>query len=541
MFFNRIDSHLFSPRKVFSWLGSGLFIIIILGPCILLLTSMTKDLFHVGAKWLSLTIPSGRRLDIFLRSLGLALAVAIGAMVIGVFIASFLWRKRGRLWGSIRWFILLLIAIPPYVHALAWMSTISFLEGGLLSFGLSVLPFKGVLASWWIQLMALLPLSIGMSLLGLQTVNPEFIEASRMMQPDFDAFKKVVFPLAIPLILAGGGIVFLFSLTDYSVPSLFQVNVYALEIFAEFSASNEPGKALLLAVPLLVVTFLVMTFSQSRLRNAALKPVKLSQNRNMNWQWPSWFLAGQRLGIMILVFQALVPLVALMVKTGSLETFYKTGISAYREIGFTFWNSILVSLICLPLAFPVARNLGRKDRSGKIWWILVTLPLAVPAPLIGIGLILLFNRPILGFLYNTPAMIVFASLARFLPLAALILLAQFRRIDPLLIDAARILQKNPLKTWIYIRLPMIFPGVLAAACIMFIFSAGELGATLIVIPAGISTLTIRIYNYLHYGASEAVAGLCLMMAASALFAVAVAALILQSREKIVSLWKTRRL
>jgi len=539
MVYNRIDTHFFSSRRFFYWLGTVLFSVIVLGPFILLLISTTKDLFRVGAEWLSLAIPSGRRLDIFLRSLGLALSVAIGAMIVGIFLASFLWQKRGRLWLYIRWFVLLLIAIPPYVHALAWMSTVGFIEGGLRSFGLSVLPFRGVFASWWVQLMALLPISIGMSLLGLETVNAEFIEASRMMKPDFETFKKVIFPLGAPLILAGGGIVFLLSLTDYSVPSLFQVNVYSLEIFAEFSASNEPGRAFLLAVPLLLITFIVMTFSQSRLRNAALKPVRLSKQENMSMSWPSWFLAGQWLGIMILAFQAFVPLMALMVKTGSLETFYKTGVSAYREIGFTFWNSILAALICLPLAFPVALNLGRKDRSGKFWWILVTLPLAIPAPLIGIGLILLFNRPILGFLYNSPVMIVFASLARFLPLAALIFLAQLRRIDPLLLDAARILQKNPLKTWIYIRLPMIFPGIIAAMCIMFIFSAGELGATLIVIPPGISTLTIRIYNYLHYGASEVVAGLCLMMSAAALFAAAAAALILHSWKRLVSLWRAK--
>ena len=47
--------------------------------------------------------------------------------------------------------------------------------------------------------------------------------------------------------------------------------------------------------------------------------------------------------------------------------------------------------------------------------------------------------------------------------------------------------------------------------IIFILTAAELGATVLVIPPGVGTLTIKIYNYMHYGKSDAVAGLCLIM------------------------------
>jgi iron(III) transport system permease protein len=63
---------------------------------------------------------------------------------------------------------------------------------------------------------------------------------------------------------------------------------------------------------------------------------------------------------------------------------------------------------------------------------------------------------------------------------------------------------------------MFLPGFVAAACVVFALAAGELGATLVVAPPGQATLTMRIYNYLHYGASQTVAGLCLIMASTAL-------------------------
>jgi iron(III) transport system permease protein len=116
---------------------------------------------------------------------------------------------------------------------------------------------------------------------------------------------------------------------------------------------------------------------------------------------------------------------------------------------------------------------------------------------------------------------VLAALARFAPFAALILLAQLRHTDPLLTDAARVFQQGVVRTWVHVRLPLLAPGLVAAACMVFALSVGELGATLLVIPPGLETVTIRMYNYLHYGSSGAVAGLglvttVLMLAAGAM-------------------------
>ena len=69
-----------------------------------------------------------------------------------------------------------------------------------------------------------------------------------------------------------------------------------------------------------------------------------------------------------------------------------------------------------------------------------------------------------------------------------------------------------------VSVPMLAPGAVAAACIVAALTAGELGATLIVAPPGRATLTMRIHNYLHYGASDTVAGLCLAVALAAALA-----------------------
>lgn len=95
------------------------------------------------------------------------------------------------------------------------------------------------------------------------------------------------------------------------------------------------------------------------------------------------------------------------------------------------------------------------------------------------------------------------------------LLAQLQQLNQPLWEATRLEVGPRWRIWLWLRLPLLLPGLLAAAGLVFALSVGELGATLIVIPPGYSTLTLRIYNYLHYGAAASVAVLCLVLVAIA--------------------------
>ncbi len=103
------------------------------------------------------------------------------------------------------------------------------------------------------------------------------------------------------------------------------------------------------------------------------------------------------------------------------------------------------------------------------------------------------------------------GIARFAPIGAIIFFVQFRFIDPILFDAADVFSQGLFMNWTEIRIPLLAPGFLVAAGILAALTLAELGATLIVVPPGHATLTMRIYNYLHYGAAAEVAGLCLLM------------------------------
>lgn len=54
-----------------------------------------------------------------------------------------------------------------------------------------------------------------------------------------------------------------------------------------------------------------------------------------------------------------------------------------------------------------------------------------------------------------------------------------------------------------------FAGNIELIFISFLLSFGEEGIMLVLMPPGAETVSVKIYNYLHYGASEYVSGFCL--------------------------------
>ncbi len=481
-----------------------------IGPIIVLMLNSIQIVSEGHLEWLALCIPYGRRLKLLIHSILLSTGIAVGGMIIGIVVGSVLWQWRNGYKSYLRWLLLLMAPIPPYVHALAWTSIVRSINTLLVPLGFNGISLQGWSGSLWVGLMSLLPIAIGLVLIALESVKSDLMEVGRLMVDDTTCFTKLILPLATPSILAGGGILFLLTLMDYSIPSLFGVNVYALEIFAEFSATNEPVRAFLLSVPLLIISMIVLYYTQSIFRNTMMEHLWHTEKWAIEPKWSPSFKFTQKLGLAVLFIQIIVPILSLIFAVGTWSNMLTSVQAASDEIVFSFKISILTALICLPLAIISARELMKSKMKRFLWWI-VTLPIALPAPLIGIGLIAIWNKPLLSAVYSSALMPIFAGVARFTAFAIIILTVQFKRSNMFLIDSARILQQNRLQTIMRIWIPMLAPGFLLAGGIVFVLMIGELGATLIVTPPGKATLTMRIYNYLHYGASETVAGLCLMM------------------------------
>jgi ABC-type Fe3+ transport system permease subunit len=136
---------------------------------------------------------------------------------------------------------------------------------------------------------------------------------------------------------------------------------------------------------------------------------------------------------------------------------------------------------------------------------------AVPSTVVGIGLIGLWNRPgLLGEIYTSPMIILIVYLARFVPVAALILAASVAQLSVSFEEAAEVAGASWPRSFVRIVIPNILTGLSAAWVVAFIFAFGELGATVLVAPPGESTLPVRVYTLIANAPSSEVAALALM-------------------------------
>ena len=138
--------------------------------------------------------------------------------------------------------------------------------------------------------------------------------------------------------------------------------------------------------------------------------------------------------------------------------------------------------------------------------------LAVPGPLVGMLVIFCMNRDWpsgLGFLYDsTLAAPLLAQQFRLFPLAWL-LSQTIRASIPQRVREQALADglSGPSATW-HIYLGMTWRLWAAAALVLAVVSIGELSCSILVLPPGVTTLSMRLFEMLHFGMRHQDSGLC---------------------------------
>ena len=167
-------------------------------------------------------------------------------------------------------------------------------------------------------------------------------------------------------------------------------------------------------------------------------------------------------------------------------------------------------------AFPLVRCTFRYKAAGRM---LVILPMVIPHFLMGVGLLLLFAFLKLPLSRLT---IILGHVVFTLPFAILIVSTRLYGFDRTLERAASDLGASPLRTFWHVTLPLIMPGVVGAALLVFTLSMDEFLITYFV-SGQKGTLTMYIWSLLKDGIAPRVNAL-----ASVLLAASFALLLLGS-------------
>ncbi|MBY0611171.1 MAG: ABC transporter permease subunit [Beijerinckiaceae bacterium] len=164
--------------------------------------------------------------------------------------------------------------------------------------------------------------------------------------------------------------------------------------------------------------------------------------------------------------------------------------------------AVAATMISLLVTIPAALVMARMEGRGReILTNILMSPLIVPAIVVGSGLYIAFVE----FEIATDIQLNGATLGLIaghalitLPWSLRLLLANLGGLNPALNEAALSLGATPLVAALKVTLPVIWPGLVAAALFCFVVSFSNVELSLFLVAPGQTTLPIALLQYLQW-------------------------------------------
>lgn len=386
-----------------------------------------------------------------------------------------------------------------------------------------------------------------------EQLDPQMEHAARSLGASpWQTWWRVTFPLLKTPILAAALLVFLFDFTSFGVVLLLGGPSFAtleVEIYIQaMHMLNLPLAGLLSAIQLGFTLLLTVVYSRLVKRSVYETQPRLlgeTQQKAKNWKEKVFIF----LMVIVLITLLITPLAALSIRSvtrldadrGERTTistgftldyyrelfenrrsslFYVPPIEAVRNSLLYAFITILISLTC---GFLAAYALNQKLWVNKLLDPLLMLPLGTSAVTLGLGFILVFNRPPLD-VRSFPMLMPIAHSLVALPFVIRSILPAIQSIPRPLKDAASVLGASPLRVWQHVDLPIIARAGFVGAIFSFTISLGEFGATSFLARPEFPTIPIAIYRYLsqpgalNYGQALAMATILMIVCGVSIYA-----------------------
>ena len=460
----------------------------------------------------------GRTLELLVNTLGLSVAVGVGAAAIGVPTGWLTARTDipGRRLLAI--LVVVPLAIPSYVLAFALIGTLG--PRGLLSqllapFGVDAIPsFYGFPGAALVLTLATYPyVTLGVrAALGRSDAGLD--EAARTLgATPWQAFRRVTVPVLLPAVSGGALLAVLYALADFGSVSLLQFDSFARAIYVAYRAGFDRSLAAVLA---LMLAGLAMTLAIVEAWSRGRRPPSVARTRARpaplvglgRWRWPAAAFCTAVVGMALLL-----PVVTL---TGWLVNGLAND-EPLRPVAELAVNTLLAgaaaAVTAVLFAIPVSVLAVRWPRpSTRLLEAASFSTYALPGIVVALAVVFLATGAVPA-LYQTFGLLVVAYAVRFLPQAVAPAREGIARVSPRIEEAARMLGRSQRAAFSQVTLPLIRPGLAAAAALVFLTTVKELPMTLILSPTGFRTLATSVWSSVGEGfyARAAAPGLLLIV------------------------------
>ncbi len=156
--------------------------------------------------------------------------------------------------------------------------------------------------------------------------------------------------------------------------------------------------------------------------------------------------------------------------------------------------ALVTSFLAILVGLPASRAIALHNFRGKavIEWLLM-VPILVPTLVVVMGIHIMFIR---YRLTDSFMGVVLVHLIPCIPYMVLVMSSVFANYGTALEDTARTLGANRVKTFWYVTLPAIFPGLLVATMFTFLISWGQYVTTLLIGGGRIITLPMVLFPFI---------------------------------------------
>lgn len=365
-----------------------------------------------------------------------------------------------------------------------------------------------------------LPYGIMMNTAAFRAMDSTQEEAASVSGANrWHVLRTITFPLLRPSIFASAIFIFIFCLEQFSIPgalgSQSQYETLAYSIYLNVTKyPTNLGLAAAQGTLLLVLTLITLAFYRRMLRKAGRfvtvggKSRKATTVRLGRWRWAATagcalvLVVGTFLPLATIILRALMETREIGIDWSGLSFRGFADLFAAEDFTESLWNSVVLSVgaaviaVAIGLVIAVAAVRSRPHPAATIADYLISMPVALPGTVFGIGLVWAYiGSP----LYQTVALMLLAFITRYAIFSVRMLTTGLVQIDRSLEEAAMVSGARKSKAVALVELPLLKGAMASAWLLIFLSVMRELATAIMIYGVGSRTLSILTWNYMEDG------------------------------------------
>jgi len=404
---------------------------------------------------------------------------------------------------------LLPLISPPFIFSLALVIIAG--RRGLIyhftGFSPSIYGWPGLIIA---QVLSFLPLGFLMVNNVLQSLDPSLEDASRDLgASQVRTLFRIIVPLSLPGLFKAGLLVFIMSLADFGNPMLIGggLPIMATDAYNLWIGEQNMEMAAVFCILLIIPSIFVYVIQNYFLKEGSFVTVSghmiASERRKIAWyiQYP---LYGAALVVCLtiiscfaVIFISSVTKLFMINNTLTLEHF--SSYSGWKALKTSFTVSGIAAVITSFTSIIFSYILVRKKPIARdALEFIALLGFAVPGTVMGIGYIIVFNKPPF-MITGTLAIIILNISFREFPVGLEAGIGKLQQIDIAIEEASRDLGANSIKTFVRAALPLMSSAFAASFLYTFMVGMITISAVIFLIAPGTNLASLLILRLAETG------------------------------------------